>query len=1217
MGFSRAARTPAEPLPAMNTSGLSIRRSPVVLAAALAATGLFVQAEPSVRSGPVAHTADGALVLSVNGPGGVLSLLNPVTLEKVAEVAVGRSPMRVTTAGELACVWNTGSQDISVVSLPQRSVIRSIPARGLTDLAISPGGTRLYLADSGSEPGMLRVRALDPATGALVHATTAPHAGAPGGRLSVFKTSDAPLPANRVFFSYSYNYPAPGKSAAEEGQDDQREGGVEVFSADTLAHEGRVRLRAVADTGFLSNGRTAPANLGGSTPVSNVASTNPQTFTTPTGAAPNQPGAVAVHPVTGMGYVVSTAASPNGPLRFDTNHQGMVSVFDPGALTEWTAPQTDPGVVRSAPLVLNGPGLSEPLAPPALRISNPVAMEWRPDGSDAWFVNQNTNRLIRLTVNAAAVPTIGAPLVPGSSSIVQLNLEAAGAGRIPGLVPDGLAMNPAGTRLYVSCMISQSVTGVDISNPVAPFIFATAQITSPPAPGTRESLIQEGKRLFHTAGGRMSQSGWSSCSSCHPGGQSDGITWMFPDGPRQTPSLAGAFAKNNPADRRIFNWSATFDEVADFELHIRQVAGGQGCMDDDRVFHAVCGVTAGGDTGSMELFHQFTGNVSGTGAAGTPLPLLEARRDHACATLQDGRICLFGGRTGAGAGALITSPDALVVEFDPKTNTTRAGGSAGFLPRYSCSAGAIQTSTGPRIYVGGGYTSTAPGTLPTATVQEYNPATGTWRDVAPMPQGVGEAAACVAGGINSVEPLERMHVFSGNMGPENSPVLLNGGSPAYRLQVFVPDPAGPGTWTTANPAVTPRRLGGIAPVVKDTLTRIYVFGGIDGSGAFPAAVEEFGAQSFITLSGTRTPLPGGRARFGIAASLTDGQVYLAGGVNPAGTPLSDILEYSTTVNGPVPGGIGSPSGAWTVRGQLTTPRHSFALSSPPGLRPLLPHGNDGRSPDWEALRAYIATIAALPAPVWQDYPAAQRGRALFSQSGLVVVGFSCASCHGGPKWTRSTVDFSAPCSPDSNVGLGDERVIASELRQTMTQPTNGVLINVGTRETMAVNEMRQSPGDIRSNSFARGGSGYNIPSLLSVHSTAPYFHSGTAPTLEHVLNGSADSFGGTRHHFVPSAAQRADLIAFLRSIDDTTPPITLNSAAPAVILNHSRSDATGLWLLSLQGTANQVYSVEYSTDAVDWRTHRSYNAGPTGWFDVLDLGSPDHAGRQFVRIGVR
>ena len=69
-----------------------------------------------------------------------------------------------------------------------------------------------------------------------------------------------------------------------------------------------------------------------------------------------------------------------------------------------------------------------------------------------------------------------------------------------------------------------------------------------------------------------------------------------------------------------------------------------------------------------------------------------------------------------------------------------------------------------------------------------------------------------------------------------------------------------------------------------------------------------------------------------------------------------------------------------------------------------------------------------------------------------------------------------------------------------------------------------------------GANGFNIPSLLSIHETPPYFYNGLAQTLEEVLNGSHDGNGGTRHHFVANAAQRAALIAFLRSIDETTPP---------------------------------------------------------------------------------
>jgi hypothetical protein len=52
--------------------------------------------------------------------------------------------------------------------------------------------------------------------------------------------------------------------------------------------------------------------------------------------------------------------------------------------------------------------------------------------------------------------------------------------------------------------------------------------------------------------------------------------------------------------------------------------------------------------------------------------------------------------------------------------------------------------------------------------------------------------------------------------------------------------------------------------------------------------------------------------------------------------------------------------------------------------------------------------------------------------------------------------------------------------------------------------------------------------------TAPYFYNGLAQTLTQVLDGSTDNNGGARHHFVTDPGVRAQLIAFLLSIDDAT-----------------------------------------------------------------------------------
>src|SRR5439155_18511890 len=109
-------------------------------------------------------------------------------------------------------------------------------------------------------------------------------------------------------------------AATQEGEDDQREGRVVAISAATNTVQGAAVLGPLASAGFNSNGKLAPGGPPAGSPPNPtpaVASTNPQSFTTPTGAFPNQLAAIAIQPGQTRAYVVSTGGSPNGPLRFN------------------------------------------------------------------------------------------------------------------------------------------------------------------------------------------------------------------------------------------------------------------------------------------------------------------------------------------------------------------------------------------------------------------------------------------------------------------------------------------------------------------------------------------------------------------------------------------------------------------------------------------------------------------------------------------------------------------------------------------------------------------------------------------------------------------------------------------------------------------------------------------------------------------------------------
>ncbi|MBI4822555.1 MAG: beta-propeller fold lactonase family protein [Deltaproteobacteria bacterium] len=1034
-------------------------------------------------------------------------------------------------SGRAAYVTNSVDGTVSVIDLAGRKVSKVVSV-GVEPMGVatSPNGTRLYVANAASNTLSVLDNVTDPTLGTLAAIDLSAYGHSPRS-IAVTDDGDSDDTDETIFVALFFGQLRSGKGSLHEGQDDQREGRVVAISAATNTIIRCSVLGPMASAGFNSNGALAPAS--GLVPA--VASTNPQTFTTPTGAFPNQLAQVALTPDGSRAYVVSTAASPNGPVRFNHNVQGLLSFFDVFTGLEVTSGQSDPAVRRTAPLNLNqGINLSTTPAP-RLFMSNPVAMAWRPDGSDAWIAVQASDLLVRVTTDGSGVPSIGAPLVAGPSSIVRVDLRHPPTDEVAGVTPRGLAINSSGSRAYVFNFVSRSISVVDISDGNAPEILYGVRASKMPTTQADIDALK-GAELFFSGRGpeeRMSAESWGSCVTCHPNGRSDNVTWMFPAGPRQTVNLDGMFSKLNPSDQRILNWSAIFDENQDFELNTRGVFGGRGLIDDDRVFLAIGGArTSPLDSAHVEQFHQVTGAVTNTNAlkSNLPLPSLPtARRDFGVATLDDDRVFIIGGRRGAGQGSLVSSGS--VLEFNPRTNKLVAKSSVGFTPRHSLGAAAVNTADGLRIYAFGGYSSTSASDSPTSVVEEYNPYADTWRTVATLPEGKAQFGTAVSGGHNSAEPLQLIHVVSGNAGSEASPFV--GGS--FAVQRFQADPFGPGVWTTFNPTgLTARRNHGAATAVRGVSSRIFIIGGQDGSGTVLDTVEEYVAQGATAVLTPHTSLPAARARFGISSSLSTNQIYVIGGADTSGLPTSSVFEYTIGNNGPAPGPLGTPSGSWVARGSMSVARSGLGVSTPPGVTSFLPARNGGRSARQDQLASFIARFRPARAAVSGSDPAAMIGRTLFGTDGLVIPGMSCATCHGGSKWTRSTVDYPAPPSPDTGLGLGNEKVIGAELRSTATQ--SSVLNNVGTFTlTGRSNEIRFNGADISQTVNPLGANGFNIPSLLSVHETAPYYYSGLAQTLEQVLDGTADGSGGTRAHFVSDPAMRAQLISFLRSIDETTP----------------------------------------------------------------------------------
>jgi hypothetical protein len=165
-------------------------------------------------------------------------------------------------------------------------------------------------------------------------------------------------------------------------------------------------------------------------------------------------------------------------------------------------------------------------------------------------------------------------------------------------------LNSSDTRAYVMDFLSRDVAVVDISGTMPALYHAITRMASAalPASGSPAATVQRGKRLFNSAigpvgeqanskrpAGRMSDTGWGTCYSCHPNALTDSVTWMFADGPRQAISMESTFpfgaakiVNGAPAlpesHQRALNWSAVRDEVQDFERNIRAVSGGGGLI---------------------------------------------------------------------------------------------------------------------------------------------------------------------------------------------------------------------------------------------------------------------------------------------------------------------------------------------------------------------------------------------------------------------------------------------------------------------------------------------------------------------------------------------------------------------------------------------------------------------------------------------------------------
>ena len=503
------------------------------------------------RATTIAVTGDDARLLMVNPQADSVSLFDTSTDALIAELPTGGEPGAVVIHPDdtTAFVANTADGTIVKVSgidggSPTVSAPLAVGSEP-TGLALSPSGARLYVAELAEG----RVAVIDTASMTEVGAITTPRN--PRG-LAVTNDGDQDDDDELIIVPEFF-----GEPVGEEGTDASRQGRVRIYAAADLAPTAPI-VFAPFDSGFAPS--TAPAGA-------------PTVMT-----SPNQLWTVEV--VGDRIYVPAIAASPDRPANFQSNVFPTVLVGDLGARAEV---QGGLGTTNLARLVRDQlPAPVAPTDPPRFFLADPV---------DVAFVNPEVGYVLArgADVMQRIVYQGDGPTLGGTAFARQIDLNLTPAGS-PGPCqnPTGMALAHNGGRAWVNCWGTRRLGVVDFSQQRLIRTVTSSEISA------SARAAQQGLHVFFTGRGRWSNNAWSSCGSCHPDGRSDNVTWIFAAGPRQSTALDGSYSHGAVVKARALNWTAIFDELADFERNTRDVQGGKGAVTrpDPAIAGASCGTLA-------------------------------------------------------------------------------------------------------------------------------------------------------------------------------------------------------------------------------------------------------------------------------------------------------------------------------------------------------------------------------------------------------------------------------------------------------------------------------------------------------------------------------------------------------------------------------------------------------------------------------------------------
>jgi YVTN family beta-propeller protein len=528
-----------------------------VLVTALGLTGC--EQKPSATytpySGSLALSRDDAFLYAVDADNGILAVVDTQAKAKVAEVKVGLRPERIAVGpDDTIYVSNSGSRSVSVIRRGQwveaTRLDVGVEPRGL---GLSADGKTLYVVNTSmletTESGSLM--AFD--TGTLKRLWELPVGHEPRG-LAVLDNDKAlvtlHLQGDLVQVDLSQ-------------RDDPRvvKSGTDLYRR---ANATRLRMQKESpelfDRGFNSMVSFHPRGMDEIV----IMPDGSRAFAT-TRWAREDP-VVAPSP---DGRPVPSPPPGGGGLYGGGGPCGSGAIASPGIVTfdaDTTTPVTDDlneGCHDGdedkdfPPSTIVSPDPTHP-------IQGPIATAVDATGAWLFVVNRETNNVAVMPTNRRS-PSDGDVFQSQRTSVRQLVRVGAG--------PNGIALTRDGRKAYVYNSFDHTLTtlvgdGTSTSLNIreeGPRLKLADDVLPP------EAAL--GRKLFFSAiDSRMtSPQVGAACATCHFDGRDDGHTWGFPDGPRQTPTIAGRrITETGP-----FHWTGEFPSLRDFlDVTVRQRMGG-------------------------------------------------------------------------------------------------------------------------------------------------------------------------------------------------------------------------------------------------------------------------------------------------------------------------------------------------------------------------------------------------------------------------------------------------------------------------------------------------------------------------------------------------------------------------------------------------------------------------------------------------------------------